>query len=195
LEMKKVALSVMQPDGFKVPAWRFVYSPDELEEFVTNNNLAALGTTTTRMRFPMITKHFSSYSSIGLTEKSKCGNIDELREQATIMLQKYGGCLIEEFVEGREYTVLTAQVPSADGTGTFSRLFAFDALLLESLTSNSFSSMLPKICNTFYKIQVSTTWRMTRLNANSATVKNSSIISSNGSTTIAFRGIRCTTQP
>jgi hypothetical protein len=115
LEMKKVALSVA--DGFKVPAWRFVYSQDELEEFVSNH-MAASGTTATKMKFPMITKHFSSYSSIGLTEKSKCQSVQELRVEAGIMLEKYGGCLIEEFVVGREYTVLTAQVPTADGTGT-----------------------------------------------------------------------------
>jgi hypothetical protein len=208
LEMKKVALSVM-PDGFKVPAWRFVYSEDELEEFVTNN-LAASGTTATRMRFPMITKHFSSYSSIGLTEKSKCTCVQELRVEARIMLQKYGGCLIEEFVEGREYTVLTAQVPSADGTGTCCEKESSMILLCNMETDERewllLSILCLRLCFTrcvlilslffrrpliYYHIQASTTSRTTRLNANSAMDKNSSTISSNGSITTAFRGIPC----
>jgi D-alanine-D-alanine ligase len=34
------------------------------------------------------------------------------------MLDKFGACLVEEFIEGREFTVLVAQMPLDDGEGT-----------------------------------------------------------------------------
>jgi len=41
-----------------------------------------------------------------LTKKSKVYNDDGVREQARILIEEYGGALVEEFIEGKEYTVL-----------------------------------------------------------------------------------------
>jgi D-alanine-D-alanine ligase len=59
--------------------------------------------------FPLLVKHFSSYASVGLTKDSKVGNVADLATQCSRMLRTYGGCLVEEFIEGREFTVLVAQ--------------------------------------------------------------------------------------
>ena len=63
------------------------------------------------LRFPLIVKHPTSYSSIGLTRDSRVTSPAALREQADRMIARYGGALIEEFIEGAEATVLVAENP------------------------------------------------------------------------------------
>jgi D-alanine-D-alanine ligase len=60
-------------------------------------------------RFPLLVKHPNGYGSLGLTPKSRVTNVDELLTQVDRMVAEYGGALIEEFVEGREFTVLVAE--------------------------------------------------------------------------------------
>jgi D-alanine-D-alanine ligase-like ATP-grasp enzyme len=64
---------------------------------------------TDTLRFPLIVKHPSSYSSIGLTPESRVGTVAALREQAGILFTAYGGALVEEFIDGEEATVLVAE--------------------------------------------------------------------------------------
>jgi D-alanine-D-alanine ligase-like ATP-grasp enzyme len=61
------------------------------------------------LRFPLIVKHPSSYSSIGLTPASRVTTVAGLRERAAEMIHDYGGALVEEFIEGGEATVLVAE--------------------------------------------------------------------------------------
>lgn len=63
------------------------------------------------LRFPLIVKHPSSYSSIGLTPASRVATRAELEEQAWRMIEAYGATLVEEFIEGREVSVLVAEDP------------------------------------------------------------------------------------
>jgi D-alanine-D-alanine ligase len=68
---------------------------------------------TSRFRFPLIVKHPNSYNSIGLTPASRVQTSAELAEQIDRMTDRFGAALVEEFVEGREFTVLvTAQADS-----------------------------------------------------------------------------------
>lgn len=130
LQMKKVALAC----GILVPPWRFVYTIQELEtligEFPTTNGnddpimtscwdtssssynhcSCSPGEEDAPLRFPLLVKHFSSYSSIGLTKDSKVWNVQDLKKQCLLMMETYGGCLVEEFIEGREFTVLVSDV-------------------------------------------------------------------------------------
>jgi D-alanine-D-alanine ligase len=62
-------------------------------------------------KYPMIVKHYNGYSSVGLTKKSKVYNDQELREQCALMIDEFGGALVEEFIEGKEYTVLIIENP------------------------------------------------------------------------------------
>src|SRR6185503_17048504 len=61
------------------------------------------------LHFPLITKHPSSYSSIGLTRASRVETPAELQEQAEKMIVAFGSTLIEEFIEGREFSVLVVE--------------------------------------------------------------------------------------
>jgi D-alanine-D-alanine ligase len=65
------------------------------------------------LRFPLIVKHPSSYASTGLTPASRVETGAALREQGRLMIEEYGGALIEEFIEGTECTVLVAENPDA----------------------------------------------------------------------------------
>jgi len=108
LQMKKVALAC----GALVPAWRFVYNSADMVAFLAEFTTSEVNQQEPPLRFPLLVKHFSSYASVGLTKESKVWNPTDLRKQCERMLATYGGCLVEEFIEGREFTVLAAQVPS-----------------------------------------------------------------------------------
>ncbi len=83
--------------GIKAPA--YVLATDR-----QNVELAAK-----TLRFPLITKHPNSYGSIGLTKKSRVETPAELHQQAEKMIAEFGATLIEEFIEGREFSVLVVE--------------------------------------------------------------------------------------
>lgn len=63
------------------------------------------------LRFPLIVKHPESYGSIGLTPASCVRSASELEVEVRRILSLFGGALVEEFIEGRELTVLVAEDP------------------------------------------------------------------------------------
>jgi D-alanine-D-alanine ligase len=63
------------------------------------------------LRFPLITKHPNSYGSIGLTKHSRVQTRAQLQDQAEKMIAAYGATLIEEFIDGREFSVLVTENP------------------------------------------------------------------------------------
>ncbi|MGD2120462.1 MAG: SET domain-containing protein-lysine N-methyltransferase [Gemmatimonadota bacterium] len=63
------------------------------------------------LHFPLIVKHPSSYSSVDLWKTSRVETTFSLRYRARPLMEKYGSVLIEEFIEGREFTVLVAENP------------------------------------------------------------------------------------
>lgn len=75
------------------------------------SDLNDLRAETRGLRYPLIVKHPNSYSSIGLTASSKVETEEQLREQCRIMIDRFGYAMAEEFIEGREYTVLVAENP------------------------------------------------------------------------------------
>jgi len=93
--MKRVA----QQAGIKTPAWVFAFKEEDIEA-------------ATKLNYPLIVKHYDGSGSIGTSKKSKVTNRDELYEQARKMIAQFHGALIEEFIEGREYTVLVAENPA-----------------------------------------------------------------------------------
>jgi len=59
-----------------------------------------------RLRFPLIVKLLHEGSSMGLSERSVVDDEVALREQTAYLIRAYGEpVLVEEFVEGREFTV------------------------------------------------------------------------------------------
>jgi D-alanine-D-alanine ligase len=87
-------------------AWDIGYPP-----FVLARGEADVERALDTLRFPLIVKHPSSYSSIDLTRNSRVQTPFGLRLQARRIMAKYGAALIEEFIDGREFTVLVAENP------------------------------------------------------------------------------------
>jgi len=64
-----------------------------------------------QLRFPLFVKHYSSYSSVDLSRRSRVASPAGLRQQAKKIMRRHGAALIEEFIEGVECTVLVAENP------------------------------------------------------------------------------------
>jgi len=94
---------VMDHHGVRTPRGVTVRSADEVTRKCA------------KLRFPVIVKHVSGYSSVGMTKKSKCTTLDELRECVTAFIVEYKSALVEEFIEGDEATILVCADPTAPG--------------------------------------------------------------------------------
>jgi D-alanine-D-alanine ligase len=64
-----------------------------------------------RLRFPVLVKPPHGYASVGIRRESRCENMDQLKAQVGIEIQEFGRALLEEFIEGREFTCLIAENP------------------------------------------------------------------------------------
>jgi len=77
--------------------------------YVLATDSASIELSAHTLKFPLIAKHPNSYSSIGLTRDSRVETPVALHEQAEKMIAAYGATLIEEFIEGREFSVLVVE--------------------------------------------------------------------------------------
>jgi D-alanine-D-alanine ligase-like ATP-grasp enzyme len=93
--MKKVC----HYSGIKTPAYVLASEPGEVEWAAQS------------LKFPLIVKHPNGYASIGITKSSRVETPDALRAEAAKTIDAFGAALIEEFVDGREFTVLVAENP------------------------------------------------------------------------------------
>jgi D-alanine-D-alanine ligase len=94
-EMKNAARRVSVP----TPNWMFVNRVQDVEKVVK------------RLKFPMLVKPPHGYASVGIRRNSRVENIEQLREQMQVEINEFGRALMEEFVEGREFTCLIAENP------------------------------------------------------------------------------------
>jgi D-alanine-D-alanine ligase len=72
---------------------------------------AAVERAAARLTFPLFVKHHSSYASIDLSRASRVATPAGLRRQARKIMARHGAALVEEFIEGDEYTVLVCEHP------------------------------------------------------------------------------------
>lgn len=77
--------------------------------YVVANGPADVERAVEGLRFPMIVKHPNSYSSIGLTRDSRVTDAGGLARESARMIGQFGAALIEEFIEGHEFTVLVTE--------------------------------------------------------------------------------------
>jgi D-alanine-D-alanine ligase len=64
-----------------------------------------------RLRFPVLVKPPHGYASIGIRRDSRCENLEQLKVQTKREIEEFGRALLEEFIEGREFTCLIAENP------------------------------------------------------------------------------------
>jgi D-alanine-D-alanine ligase len=91
--------------GVKFPAYVMARHLRDTERAVRN------------LPFPMLVKHPRGYSSAGIFRSSRVTGAEALRREAERTIAEYGAALIEEFIEGREFTVLVAEPRHADEEG------------------------------------------------------------------------------
>lgn len=94
-EMKNAARRVSVP----TPNWIFVNRAENAEKVVK------------RLKFPMLVKPPHGYASVGIRRNSRVETIEQLREQLKLEIAEFGRALIEEFIEGREFTCLISENP------------------------------------------------------------------------------------
>jgi D-alanine-D-alanine ligase len=82
-----------------------------------------------RLHFPLIVKPPHGYASVGITRDSRCETLEQLRIQMELEINEFGRALIEEFIEGREFTCLIVENPGdSDNPITFKPIeFIFPA--------------------------------------------------------------------
>jgi D-alanine-D-alanine ligase len=82
--------------GVKTPAYKNISEQNLSEDILSNLN------------FPLFLKPAKAGDSLGIDEKSLVNNIDEFLNQSKILLKEYDEILAEEYIDGREFTVLVA---------------------------------------------------------------------------------------
>ncbi|MBI3714779.1 MAG: D-alanine--D-alanine ligase [Betaproteobacteria bacterium] len=92
-QMKQACLA----EGIAVPAYVMAHDEADVERAAKT------------LHFPLFVKHHNSYSSVDLSRRSRVQTPAGLRRQAARIMRKHGMALIEEFIEGTEYTVLVAE--------------------------------------------------------------------------------------
>jgi len=94
-EMKSYAKKSNVP----IPNWVMVDRVEDVERVAR------------RLRFPVLVKPPHGYASVGITRDSRCENLEQLKAQTGREIEMFGRALLEEFVEGREFTCLIAENP------------------------------------------------------------------------------------
>lgn len=75
--------------------------------FVLLKSVDSLAKKCRHLRFPVIVKHLSGYASVGINKDNRCDNLDELKKKVKSFINEYNHALVEEFIRGKEGTVLT----------------------------------------------------------------------------------------
>jgi D-alanine-D-alanine ligase-like ATP-grasp enzyme len=83
--------------GIKTPRFKLAFKEEDVCWAAKN------------LAFPLIVKHWNSYGSIGTSRDSRVETSEELYGQAMKMINTFQGALIEEFIEGREFSVLVVE--------------------------------------------------------------------------------------
>jgi len=63
------------------------------------------------LEYPLMVKHPNSFGSTGMTKWSRVKSLRTLKSQVKRMCEKYGSARVEEFIDGREFTVLVVDNP------------------------------------------------------------------------------------
>jgi D-alanine-D-alanine ligase-like ATP-grasp enzyme len=88
-------------EGVKTPGYVVVEKPGDVDEVVKH------------LKFPLFVKPAKAGDSLGIDEQSLVYNKKELQQKVNEIMEEYGPLLVEEYIAGREFTVLVAA--NADG--------------------------------------------------------------------------------
>ena len=98
---KELMKYVAYAEGVKTPAYALIENEEELEESCKV------------LVYPLFVKPAKAGDSLGVDEKSLVHDLSALKEKVRAILPEYGPLLVEEYIGGREFTVMLAA--NADG--------------------------------------------------------------------------------
>lgn len=93
---KELMKYVAYTEGINTPAYALVNTVDEVDSECTH------------LKYPLFVKPHKAGDSLGVDEHSLVNNIDELRKKVAEIIEEYGPLLVEEYISGREFTVMLA---------------------------------------------------------------------------------------
>jgi D-alanine-D-alanine ligase-like ATP-grasp enzyme len=98
--MKYVAYTV----GINAPAFAFIEKEEDIEKECGS------------LKYPLFVKPHKAGDSLGVDEKSLVNNLDELKNKVHNIINDYGPLLVEEYISGREFTVMLTANPACNKT-------------------------------------------------------------------------------
>ncbi len=93
---RRVMKQICHYAGVATPAHVFVHAAADVAEALE------------RLRLPCFVKPHHGYNSVGIDERSRVETPEALAAAAERMIREFGGALVEEYVAGRELSVLVA---------------------------------------------------------------------------------------
>ncbi len=93
---KELMKYVAYCEGVKTPGYVIVHDLSDIEEVMDH------------LRFPMFVKPAKAGDSLGVDENSLVKNKIELQQKCISIIEEYGPLIVEEYIAGREFTVLVA---------------------------------------------------------------------------------------
>ncbi|MBL0068273.1 MAG: SET domain-containing protein-lysine N-methyltransferase [Chitinophagaceae bacterium] len=94
-------------EGVNTPGYSIIHKIEDTEEALRH------------LRFPLFVKPAKAGDSLGVDEHSLVNSREELVDKAGLILEEYGPLLVEEYIAGREFTVLVAANPDGHSCTVF----------------------------------------------------------------------------
>ncbi len=93
---KELMKYVAYTEGINTPAYALINTIEELD------------TECAHLKYPLFVKPHKAGDSLGVDEHSLVNNIEELQKKVVEIIDEYGPLLVEEYINGREFTVMLA---------------------------------------------------------------------------------------
>jgi D-alanine-D-alanine ligase-like ATP-grasp enzyme len=93
---KELMKYVAHCEGIKIPAYVLVEKPEDVTQVIK------------KLAFPVFVKPAKAGDSLGVDKHSLVNNKKELMAKVSSILEEYGPLMVEEYIAGREFTVLVA---------------------------------------------------------------------------------------
>ncbi|MEP6673525.1 MAG: SET domain-containing protein-lysine N-methyltransferase [Ferruginibacter sp.] len=93
---KELMKYVAYTEGVKTPAYALIESENNISKQCRH------------LKYPLFVKPSKAGDSLGVDEKSMVQNEEQLIDKVNFLLQEYESVLVEEYIKGREFTVLIA---------------------------------------------------------------------------------------
>ena len=101
---KELMKYVAYCEGIKTPAYALIENIDDIE------------TACAHLQYPLFVKPAKAGDSLGIDEKSEVHTKEELKQKVASILDEYGSLLVEEYINGREFTVMLTAGTDKDKT-------------------------------------------------------------------------------